>query len=374
MCNTDVSGRSATRQRTLQHNGQNNRAHAPAAAIGDGTPLGGVFETLARHRKASLAGLAEGDVHTLAALGIRLGDTDARLDGDIELLAAEAVRGALGPETLGWLGKLELRSHIGSTNTTLLDRAAKGRIEGSVLAAEVQTAGRGRRGRSWLSPYGRNLAVSIGVGLARPVADLGPLGLVVGIALRRALLDHGLGVVELKWPNDVLLDGRKLAGILIELVRAVAPVEVVVGIGVNVGCADAVAERVDQAIADVVEQIEDPDRNRLLARIIDHVVSACRRFDTAGFDPFKEEWNRAHRYRGATVAVTGTGQAGPETFVGRVLDIGGDGVLRIATARGVREFTGGEVTMREAALPGAAGDPPGPAGEPGTSSIRGAGV
>ena len=317
-----------------------------------GSVLGRVFDELARHRSAGLSGLGGDELATLAALGVRVGGRRARLEPDVELLSATSIRGGLAPPALAWLRDLEVRAHIDSTNTSLLAQAAQGGIAGRVLAAEVQTAGRGRRGRSWLSPFGRNLAVSVGVAVARPAAEIGALSLVAGVAVRRALMEHGLTGVALKWPNDILLDGRKLAGILIELVRAVAPVEVVVGIGVNVGGAARVAERIDQSVADVAEQVDPPRRNALLARILDHIVATCRGFDAAGFEPFRDEWNDAHFYRGASVVVA-PAVGGPEaprkraaSVAGKVLDVGSGGALRIETAAGVRAFTGGEVTMR----------------------------
>ena len=321
----------------------------------DESGLGRVFDHLAAGRSTNLTGLSPDQREALLALGVQVRQDRVCLEEDIELLSAAVVRGGLAPATAAWLRDLEVRAHVDSTNTALLARAADGRISGCVLAAEVQTAGRGRRGRSWQSPFGRNLAVSIGMAVERPVADIGALSLVVGVAVRRALIDHGLQRIDLKWPNDVLLDGRKLAGILIELVRAVPPVEVVVGIGVNVGGAERLAERVDQSIADVREQIGRPSRNELLARILDHLLAACRRFDAAGFEPFRDEWNDAHRYRGTYVVVTpddvGTGAAGKpaqDPFAGKVLDVENDGALRIETAEGIRAFTGGDVSLRAA--------------------------
>ena len=318
--------------------------------------LGRVFDDLVLQRSTNLAGVGAADMVTLAELGVQVRDNRAFLDEDIELLSATAVRDRLALATATWLRDLEVRAHIDSTNTSLLAQATHRGIAGRVLVAEVQTAGRGRRGRNWLSPFARNLAVSIGVAVERPVAEIGALSLVVGVAVRRALVEHGVSGVALKWPNDVLLNGRKLAGILIELVRAVAPVEVVIGIGVNVGCAPRVADRIDQSIADVAEQLDDPSRNALLARILDHVVAVCHGFDAAGFEPLRNEWNDVHYYRNAQVVVTPADLSGPETgtkpaasFTGKVLDVGTDGALRIETANGVRTFTGGEVTMRTAA-------------------------
>lgn len=358
MCDTDVNGQPRTRQRTLHANGEKLAVEMVGRASNHATGLGRVFDDLARQRSAALQGLAADEIDNLVALGVQVQEGRAVLEEDVELLSEAALRNRLAPATIGWLRDLELRPRIDSTNTELLGRAARGAVAGCVLAAEVQTAGRGRRGRTWLSPFARNLAVSIGVAVERPVAEIGALSLVVGVAVRRALLEHGVSGVALKWPNDILLDGRKLAGILIELVRAVAPVEVVIGIGVNVGCASSVADRIDQSIADVAEQVDGAFRNALLARIIDHVVGACRGFDAAGFEPFRDEWNDVHHYRNAQVVVTPRDPSGSEpgkapeaSSTGRVLDVGADGALRIETANGIRTFTGGEVTMRKAAAP-----------------------
>ena len=299
---------------------------------------------LAAHRRASIGRLSESQVESLRQLGLRTVDGYAALEGDVELLSAAAVRASLDDQTKAWLRDLEIRPAIGSTNTALLQRGAAASIDGSVLTAEMQTAGRGRRGRTWLSPFGRNLAVSIGFRSVRPLAQLGALSLVVGLAVRQALLAIGLDDVALKWPNDVLLQGRKLAGILIESVRATAQAEVVIGIGINVGGATTVAAQVDRAVADVAEQIEQPSRNALLAGVVNRTVAASQRFDRAGFGPFRQAWQDAHRYQGAAVAVTAPATA--DSVSGTVLGVTDDGALRLQTASGVREFTSGEVTLR----------------------------
>ena len=265
-------------------------------------------------------------------------------DDGIEPLAAPTIRAALTAETAAWLQCLDIRQTIDSTNTALLERAAKQPIDGNVLTAEAQTAGRGRRGREWLSPFGRNLAVSIGFRSQQPPARLGALSLVVGLAVRQALLDAGVEGVELKWPNDVLLQGRKLGGILIELVRATVPVEVVIGIGVNIGGRATIAARVDQSVADVAEQIARPVRNELLARLLNHVVASCQRFEGVGFGPFRKAWQDAHRYQGTNVVVTKAGSA--DATAGTVLGVTAGGALLLRTPAGVEEFNSGEVTLR----------------------------
>lgn len=301
---------------------------------------------LALRRCASTAGLAQADLDYLGGIGIDLTGGTARLGKGFELLRHAAIRGELTADAASWLRELDLRPSIDSTNAALLARGAKESIDGCVLAAEVQLAGRGRRGRRWLSPFGRNIAVSLGIASRRPAAEIGALSLVVGLAVRAALADCGVRGAELKWPNDVLLEGRKLAGILIELVRAAAPVEVVVGIGVNVGGAGVVAGQIDQSIADVEERVAGPVRNALLAAIVNRVVAARAQFEEAGFAPFRQPWEDAHRFQGEAVAVTLP--AGGGVVSGTVLGIAPNGALRLETSAGVREFNSGEVTVRAA--------------------------
>jgi len=310
--------------------------------------LADVLDGLAAARSVPVGNLMSEEVGLLGDLGIQVNEGVASLGEDIELLSEGDIRRGLWPATTDWLRELTVRVHIDSTNTTLLERARGAGIDGCVLTAEVQTGGRGRRGRGWLSPYGRNLAVSLGFAVTRPLAELGALSLATGVAVRRALLDFGLSGVELKWPNDILLDGRKLAGILIELVRATSTVEVVIGIGVNVGSAAAVAPRVDQPVADVAEQIGRPSRSDLLARIVNHVVATCRDFDVGGFEPFRAEWEAAHHHQGSPVVLQLPGSRGNpgETVEGTALGVALDGSLRIDTGDRVREFSGGEVTLR----------------------------
>ena len=306
-----------------------------------------VMAELALRRRAATAGLAQTARDHLEALGIDVADGMARLDDGIELLSPAAIRAALGAHAASWLRELDVRASIDSTNAALLQRAADGSIAGCALAAEVQLAGRGRRGRAWLSPFGRNIALSLGLASSRPAAEIGALSLVAGLAVRAALADCGVEGVELKWPNDVLLDGRKLAGILIELVRATPPVEVVVGIGVNVGGGAVVAPRVEQSIADVAERLDAPSRNALLAAIVNRVVAAWQRFEDAGLAPFRAPWEAAHRFQGKVVEVALP--AGGGTACGTVLGISDDGALRLATDAGEREFNSGEVSVRERA-------------------------
>ena len=309
--------------------------------------LGQAFEELVRNGRAAVGDLAHAELRRLAASGLEVANGQVRVGDDVELLREAEVRSALTPHAAAWLARLEVRAHLPSTNTALLECAQAASVDGHVLTAEVQTAGRGRRGRDWHSPFARNLAVSVGVALPRPAAEVGAFSLVVGLAVREALADVGLQDAQLKWPNDVLLQGRKLAGILIEIGGA-TPRDAIVGIGVNVCGGAQVASRVDQPVADVTERVRPPVRNRLLGAMINRLVAAKERFAASGFAPFVAEWERAHHHQHRTVTLLLPGNAAPVT--GTALGVNRDGALRLATAHGERAFVAGEVSLRDVSI------------------------
>lgn len=301
-----------------------------------------VFDQLATRRVATVDPLDTALQRQLAAAGVSTDGDRAFLADSVELLSVERIRAQLAPGTTQWLGGLERVAHIPSTNTELVRRGLTGSIDGTALLAEVQTAGRGRRGRAWRSPFARNLALSIGIRIDRGLIDVGAVSLVVGVAVADALAAVGVDGVALKWPNDLLLDGRKLSGILTELPRAVEPPELVVGIGVNVGGAGVVAREVDQGVADVTERVPEVSRNRLAAKVIDSVFDLCRRFEREGFEPLQSAYDALHGFHGETVRVV----AGTESVAGVVLGVAADGTLRLRTPGGERRFSGGEVSLR----------------------------
>ena len=301
-----------------------------------------VFDELAAAREATVDPADTALLRELAAAGVSTHGDRAYLGDSVELLSADRIHAHLAPATANWLGALEVVAHIPSTNSELVRRGLARSIDGTTLLAEVQTAGRGRRGRTWRSPFARNLALSIGIRIERSLAEVGAVSLVVGIAVAEALAAAGLRGAALKWPNDVLLDGRKLSGILTELPRAVEPPELVVGIGINVGGAGIVAREVDRDVADVTERVPDVSRNRLAGQVIDSVSDLCRRFEREGFEAIRPEYDALHGYHGETVRIV----AGTESVAGVVLGVAADGALRLHTRGRERRFNGGEVSLR----------------------------
>ena len=188
-----------------------------------------------------------------------------RLAEPYDCLDAAAVRAQLGPQARHF--HLELLDACASTNTLLLARARAGAPSGSVIACELQSAGRGRRGNSWQSGLGGSLTFSLLWRFAQGAAGLSGLSLAAGVAVARALASFGVADVQLKWPNDLLHAGRKLGGILIELHGdAPGPTAAVIGIGLNVRLRTTLRDAIAQAVTDVASISKQvPQRNRLLA-------------------------------------------------------------------------------------------------------------
>ena len=301
--------------------------------------LSAVFEQLAADRVASVVAA---DKPLLEHYGIAVCGDLAILGDDVELLRIERIRDQLGDTARAWLTRLRIRAHIDSTNSALMRAGQTRDIDGEVLIAETQTAGRGRRGREWMSPFGRNLAMSLGVRIDQPLHEIGAVGLAVGVAVADALVELGVRDVTLKWPNDVLLEARKLCGILIELPAAKEPACVVIGIGINIGGMSTVAPLLDQAVADVAEQVPDASRNRFAGMVIDAVYNACKQFETYGFSRMKSEYESLHRFHGESVRLI----VGTEEVTGTVTGVGMDGALLLETESGIRNFVGGEVSLR----------------------------
>ena len=267
-----------------------------------------------------------------------------RLARPFELLDPLLVARALGPRQSEF--RIEIVPVIASTNGALLAHAAAGAGGGQVLAAEVQTAGRGRRGRPWLSPPGGALAFSLLWRFQQGAAWLGGLSLAVGVALLRALRDDA-GDLQLKWPNDVVVNGRKLAGILIEMQGDTSgPSAVVIGIGLNLALPAIAREGIDQAVVDLAELgVAAPSRNGLLAKILGSLHDVLTQFAAEGFVPFREEWLACHAHQDRPVAVQ---QPDGALTTGIARGVAADGALLLAAATGMQRIVSGDVSLRAA--------------------------
>ncbi len=268
-----------------------------------------------------------------------------RLAQPIELLDLDRLRLALG--TASHRLNLDVIETIDSTNTEMMKRAIAGAPSGAALVAEIQTDGRGRRGRVWHSAFGASLTFSLLWRFQRGAAQLGGLSLVVGLAVLRTLHQFGIGKdsVQLKWPNDVVVAERKLAGVLIESQGdMLGPTAAVIGIGINVNLPENLREAVDQPVADVRGVAGEPvSRNLLLAALLSELVTLLDGFQAQGFHAYRKEWTAAHALHARPVRVLNGDGSSMEAVVRDVAD---DGSL-IVTCNG-REvmLASGEVSLR----------------------------
>lgn len=265
-----------------------------------------------------------------------------RLATPIEFLDAAAI----AKELRGTPMRLEVVDEIESTSTRLLEMAAANAPSGTCLAAEWQSAGRGRRGRSWVSSLGGSLTFSVLWRFERGAGHLGGLSLAVGVAAARALAAGGVDRVQLKWPNDVVVDFRKLAGILVEASgEAQGPTVAVIGIGVNYRLGDRVLGRIDQPVVDVASAVRaPPSRSLLLARLLRELSKVLQAFERRGFGSVREEWRRLHAYQGRRVRVL---PAGEKPFEATVHDVAPDGELVVKTDDGRKvALSSAEISLR----------------------------
>ena len=242
--------------------------------------------------------------------------------------------------------RLEVVDEIASTSTRLLELAAAGAPSGTCLAAEWQTSGRGRRGRNWVSRLGGSLTFSLLWRFERGAGHLGGLSLAVGEAVARALSACGARRVQVKWPNDVVVDFRKLAGILVETSGEIqGPSVAVVGVGVNYRLSERVLDRIDQPVADLWQCIETPPaRSDVLVEILAALALSLEAFERSGFAASRDAWRALHAYQGRRVRVT-PGRDAP--FDADVVDVAPDGALLVTTPDGrTLPLASAEITLR----------------------------
>lgn len=314
--------------------------------------------------------LADGDCHSGAALARRLRMTRAgvwkalhkavedyglaletipshgyRLRGPLELLDPELILGGLCGSGRGRLARLQIHDQLDSTNERLMAAAPAGDPAGTVCLAERQTAGRGRRGRVWVSPFGTNLYLSVLWRYPVGPAGLGGVSLAAGVAVATVLHRCGLTDIGLKWPNDLLWRRRKLGGLLLEVAgEAQGPSHLVVGLGLNLRLDPDQAQGIDQPWVDLREALgaAAPGRNQLAAALIDALLEMLERFGQVGLQPYLAQWARFDLLRGKPVQL----QLGERLIVGDYDGIDPDGALRLNTAAGPRSAHSGEVSLR----------------------------
>ena len=302
-------------------------------------------ETMARTLGVSRAGIWN-TLRELDGMGLEIFKVRGRgyrLARPLDLLNAQRIVVALASAASRF--SIEVLDRVESTNTLLVARAAHGAVTGCVIAAEWQTHGRGRRGAAWHAAPGATLTFSVLWRFQQGAGFLAGLSLAVGIAVARALAALGVQDAELKWPNDVLWRGRKLAGILIEMQGdMLGPSAAIIGIGLNCRLPVALRDRIDQPAVDLEAACgAAPDRNRALALLLFELASVMDAFAQDGFAPLRDEWQRRHVYQRQPVRL-----ALPDGAVvsGIAEGVAEDGALLLTTQAGQRRFHSGEVSLR----------------------------
>lgn len=312
--------------------------------------------------------LADGEFHSGEMLAKQIGVSRASVFNALESVAEygvvlQRIRGRgyrlarpwqrLDSKELSrYLGKdtkkfdIEMLAQATSSNTVLLQRAALGAPSGSVLAVELQTAGRGRLGRAWHSGLGNALTFSLLWRFDCGLNALSGLSLTVGVAIVRALNKLGAQGVQLKWPNDILTAQGKLAGVLIEAQGDVlGPSAVVIGIGLNYSPpSNLAAQRIDQPIGALDEVCNAlPARNQLLAVLLQELASVLNEFAKNGFATLRAEWEQYHAHQNKLIQLR---MPDEKIVSGIARGVSENGELCLETARGVRCFNSGEVGVQ----------------------------
>lgn len=257
-----------------------------------------------------------------------------RLEYPVELLQAELLQQALNKHTV------DVRLMTDSTNEALKGDSFE---HNKLVVAEYQSAGRGRRGRQWVSPLASNLYWSLGWKTQLPVQQLGGLSLVVGLAIVKALSQLGLEHVEVKWPNDIRYQGRKLGGILVELSGdMVGGLQVIIGVGLNVHMASSAASDIEQEWMNLQQLKADISRQELLIKVIQSLDRDLEQFVTEGFESFLEQWRHVDECYNKKVAII----QGDAVTNGVGAGVDDNGAFLLQTGKGLKPVYAGEVSLR----------------------------
>lgn len=264
-----------------------------------------------------------------------------RLPGGLALLNRDAVIRHLGSRAAGV--DVDVRVETGSTNADALYAAREGLSKPYAVLAEHQASGRGRRGRVWASPFASSLYLSVAFDFALGATELEGLSLAVGVVVAETAVRLGVPGVALKWPNDILAGERKLGGILIELAGELdTRCTAIVGIGINGALPSNVD--IDQPYTDIFKETGlRPDRNVWAGALLVALLDMADEFREQGFSAFTERWQHLDAFAGREVLVL----QGKEPVEGVARGVSPRGALQVETPEGIREFHGGEVSLRK---------------------------
>jgi BirA family biotin operon repressor/biotin-[acetyl-CoA-carboxylase] ligase len=306
-------------------------------------------EWLAKELGVSRAAVWKG-VERLRALGVEvqaLPRRGYRLPDPVEMLDRRRIDAELDPLRQAQVRAFELLFEVDSTNTRLLAAPPPPPGIADICLSELQYAGRGRRGRSWIAPFGAGIALSVAWTFTDGARTLPALSLAVGVAVWRALARAGARGVTLKWPNDIWFQDRKLGGVLIELrAEASGPAHVVIGIGINVALPAAARREIEAggarvaAVADACPAV--PSRNLVAGAILDELLSMLGQFEREGFAAFRDAWMALDALSGRPARVL----LAETAISGVACGVDPEGALLLNTGDGVQRFVSGEASLR----------------------------
>lgn len=290
-------------------------------------------------------------LNNLTELGVKFSAISGkgyRLERVIQFLFAEDIENNLSSTAASLISTLEIHDCIASTNSYLVNKSYETINSGFVCFAESQTAGKGRRGREWVSPFGCNIYLSILWQFQNGPASISGLSLAVGVAVIRALNECGIDNVGLKWPNDIYWQGKKLAGILIEVSgESSGPCNAVIGLGLNLYISEEQANSITQAWVDLSSIVADNPvkiRNKLAAVLLNHLMPTIANFEQDTLESYLAEWREHDCMKGQEVNIF----RGQQVFTGVVDGIDNNGMLLLANEQGeVQTFASGEVSFRQ---------------------------
>ena len=265
-----------------------------------------------------------------------------RLRDEIDLLDETEIVKEMGQSASGC--RIDILFAADSTNKCLTDRFGQPELHRHIVLAECQRGGKGRRGRSWVSPFARGLYLSLGWHFAMSPASLNALSLASGVALVRALNGLDMTGIHLKWPNDLVCAGKKMGGILLEArSETAASCDVVIGIGVNTCLTEELKSNLDQPVTDLASHYQNlPSRNTLAGQIIKEQLLMLTRIAEGRMEEYVSEW-RGHDYlAGRQVELSMPGQV----MQGRVTGVDDNGLLLLETSTGIERFSSAEIRVR----------------------------
>ncbi len=314
--------------------------------------------------------LADGQFHSGEEMGSHLGISRAAIWKQLQKLEAMNIplhsvkgKGYRLPEAVELLSLEKLQQHnfpadkftscsvelsVDSTNNVMMGVAETNATDRHMVLAEMQTSGRGRRGRQWVSPFARNLYFSMLWPFSQGIAAIQGLSLAVGLAIQRSLKEQGVPGVGLKWPNDILVGdgqakGAKLGGILIELTGDMSDAcQVVIGVGLNLDLQAKDLTQIDQSATGVKQLGCNIGRNAMTANVVKHLCLVLEEFSLHGFAPLQKEWNKNDAFHGQQVKLI----LPSSEILGVCAGVNEKGELQLQTDDGLKAFNAGEVSLR----------------------------